>query len=90
MATPSMTPKDSPQAARAGYAGLGVDSHRPCPACGKPLPEGRAACGGRCRAELSRVRRVTRLRAGLLTMQAHLEDLVDLVGKLHGPRRTRR
>ncbi|MBI4589517.1 MAG: hypothetical protein HY725_11805 [Candidatus Rokubacteria bacterium] len=88
MPEPSPAPKVPSSAARAGYGALGVDSSQPCPACGKPLPVGKTAgCSARCRAELSRWRRVTALRQALLTIQAQVEDLLDLVGKLHGGRR---
>ncbi len=46
------------------------------------MPEGRtAARSSRCRAILSRRRRVAAMRDGLRTLRAQLEDLLGLVGE---------
>jgi len=77
MPEPSSRLRDRPEAARAGYAGSVLGSaEATCPGCGGPMAPGRKACSGKCRAALSRLKKVKALSARDDRIRASLEAIV--------------
>jgi hypothetical protein len=71
MRGPDLEPIPPSPTARA----LGAGAERQCPGCGKPLAGAQKACSGRCRARLSRARRLDELRGLALAARQAIEAL---------------
>jgi predicted nucleic acid-binding Zn ribbon protein len=72
---PSHAAETRPDPARAGYAPPGV----PCPICRQPLPAGRRVCSAKCRAVLSRRRRVEVQAVRDAEIRRHAEAIIGLL-----------
>jgi len=77
MSESSSSPDRQPQGARALLAGIVVATPGQCPICGAPLHGRQKCCSGKCRAALSRRRRIPIARQDLQEIRRALVSSLE-------------